>query len=173
MSSTEIMKSLLDYKASANADLFEALQKARADIQPGNLRQALRILNHAHIVDRIFLSHLQAMPHGFTSSWMDEVPAIEELSSSVAATDQAYCAYLQGVKVAQLDERLDFTFTDGQNGSLSRAEMLLHVVTHSGYHRGEVASIVPEVEHASMRDVFAGYLHRAEPLRRYRSTADE
>ncbi len=54
---------------------------------------------------------------------------------------------------------------------MTRAEMLLHVATHAGYHRGEAGSLVPEVEAASMRDVFAGYLHRAEPARRERSVA--
>jgi uncharacterized damage-inducible protein DinB len=49
---------------------------------------------------------------------------------------------------------------------MSREEMLAHVITHSGYHRGEVGRLLPQIESAAMRDVFAGYLHRSDPKRR-------
>jgi uncharacterized damage-inducible protein DinB len=66
----------------------------------------------------------------------------------------------------ELEETIDFTFTDGGQGRMSREEMLAHVITHSGYHRGEVGRLLPDIENTAMRDVFAGYLHRAEPQRR-------
>ena len=49
---------------------------------------------------------------------------------------------------------------------MSREEMLAHVITHSGYHRGEAGRLLPQIESTAMRDVFAGYLHRADPQRR-------
>ncbi|MET3615409.1 putative damage-inducible protein DinB [Rhizobium aquaticum] len=166
MSTQSILLSLFDYKAMAASELFDALKEGEVAIPADNLRRALRILNHAHIVDCIFLAHLEGRPHGCSGSWEPEAPALTELALSVAEVDGRYRVYLASLDDEALDEVVAFTFTDGQAGRMTRAEIFLHVATHSGYHRGEAGSLVPEVEAASMRDVFAGYLHRAEPARR-------
>lgn len=169
MSTRSILASLFDYKAAAGRELFDALQEAEPAIAVDTLRRALRILNHAHIVDSIFLAHLEGRPHGYAGSWEAEAPAIADLALSVAELDGRYRVYLTSLDDEALEQAITFTFTDGQAGRMTRAEILLHVATHAGYHRGEAGSLVPEVEAASMRDVFAGYLHRAEPARRERS----
>lgn len=166
-----ILISLFHYKAAAGRELFDALKEAEQTIPADNLRRALRILNHAHIVDRIFLAHLEGRPHGYTASWETDAPALAALAHSAAKVDARYDALLATLDENALEETVDFAFTDGQAGRMTRAEMLLHVATHAGYHRGEAGSLVPEVEAASMRDVFAGYLHRAEPARRERRAA--
>lgn len=169
MSTQSILSSLFDYKAAAGQELFDALKAAETDIPADNLRRALRILNHAHIVDSIFLAHLEGRPHGYQGSWEAEAPALADLAEAAARIDARYRACLSSLDGEALEETIAFTFTDGQAGRMTRAEMFLHVATHAGYHRGEAGSLVPEVEAASMRDVFAGYLHRAEPARRERS----
>jgi uncharacterized damage-inducible protein DinB len=66
----------------------------------------------------------------------------------------------------QLCESVAFVFTDGDHGCMSREEMLTHVVTHAGYHRGEVGQIMKQLSIELPWDTFAVYLHRAEPSRR-------
>jgi len=44
--------------------------------------------------------------------------------------------------------------------------MLTHVVTHAGYHRGEVGQIMKQLSIELPWDTFAVYLHRTEPSRR-------
>jgi uncharacterized damage-inducible protein DinB len=46
---------------------------------------------------------------------------------------------------SELNSRLEFTFIGGGRGSMTRAEILLHVVNHTTYHRGNVASAIYEV----------------------------
>jgi len=65
-----------------------------------------------------------------------------------------------------LAETVNFTFTDGEHGRMSREEMLAHVITHGGYHRGEVGRILSQLSIARPRDIFTGYLHKSEPERR-------
>ena len=43
---------------------------------------------------------------------------------------------LPGIGTDALAQILDFVFTDGQTGHMTRGEMLLHVATHNAYHRG-------------------------------------
>lgn len=163
MSAKRLLTSLFQYKASVDGELLAALSESEPS---ENFESALRVLNHAYIVDRIFAANLQKKPHGFTASWTIEPPAFGDLASAIRKTDRWYLDYMLQVTPEELGETIDFMFTDGGQGSMSREEMLAHVITHSGYHRGEVGRLLPEIENTAMRDVFAGYLHRVEPQRR-------
>jgi uncharacterized damage-inducible protein DinB len=166
MSTQALLTALLQYKASADDELLDALGTLGADAPPHDLRSAVRVLNHAHVVDRIFAAHLQGLGHPYTASWVSEPPPLPELAADIRETDGWYLKYISGVGPRELGEAVDFTFTDGESGRMSREEMLAHVITHGGYHRGEIGRLLPQIEHTAMRDVFAGYLHRSDPSRR-------
>ena len=51
-------------------------------------------------------------------------------------------------------------------GQMSRAEMLLHLVTHGGYHRGAIGRILVQCGITPPRDTLTTFLHRCEPGRR-------
>ena len=72
----------------------------------------------------------------------------------------------RGWRRSSSKRRLPFVFTDGANGLMSREEMLAHVATHGGYHRGAVGRIMAQADVPPPRDIFTVYLHRAEPGRR-------
>jgi uncharacterized damage-inducible protein DinB len=163
MTTQALLHSLLNYKATADAELLDAL--ADLPLTPP-LQTALRVLNHLHTVDRIFVANLQEIGHAYVASWSDEAPLLAQLAADIRETDRWYLNYISAVNDATLDETIGFSFTDGGRGRMTRAEMLAHVITHSGYHRGEISTLLPQLGTVSSRDVFTGYLHRAEPARR-------
>ena len=63
---------------------------------------------------------------------------------AVAELDAWYVNYVATLPSARLGESLSFRFTDGQNGTMTREEMLAHVVTHGGHHRGAVGRIMAQ-----------------------------
>jgi uncharacterized damage-inducible protein DinB len=65
-----------------------------------------------------------------------------------------------------LAERLSFRFTDGDAGTLTREEMLFHVITHGAYHRGNVGQILKNISVVPPRDLYTKFLHVQEPSRR-------
>jgi uncharacterized damage-inducible protein DinB len=166
MSAKTLLTSLFQYQVSADEELLTALAAFPESGPSENLQSAFRVLNHAQIVDRIFAANLRKEPHGYTASWTSEPPAFGDLASAIRKTDRWYLDYMVQVTPEELEETIDFTFTDGGQGRMSREEMLAYVITHSGYHRGEAGRLLPDIENTAMRDVFAGYLHRAEPRRR-------
>ena len=131
-------------------------------------RTAMLILNHAYVVDRIFVANLQRQKHGYTSAGTKEIPTLENLSKAVRETDLWYVEYVSRLSSQELTEAIDFTFTDGTDGRMSCEEMLAHVITHGTYHRGEVGRILSQLSIARPRDIFTGYLHKVEPQRRER-----
>lgn len=166
MTAQRLLHSLFQHKASVDGELIAALMAVSKVAAAENFRSALRVLYHAHLVDRIFAANLSNRPHGYTASWSEDVPPLAELAEDIRATDRWYLDCLSRMGLDELDETIDFTFTDGSPGRMSRAEMLAHVITHGAYHRGEVGRLLPDIEATAMRDVFAGYLHRAQPQRR-------
>jgi uncharacterized damage-inducible protein DinB len=66
-------------------------------------------------------------------------------------------------------ERIDFGFTDGAPGCMSREEMLMHVITHGVGHRGQVSAVMLLNSVTPAADGFTTYLHTAEAWRRRRA----
>ena len=80
--------------------------------------------------------------------------------------DAWYLAYVAGLTEPVLAEVLEFQFTDGDRGRMSREEMLLHVITHGGYHRGNVGEVLKSLSIDAPRDLYTKFLHQSEPDRR-------
>ena len=171
MSTHTLLTSLFQYKVWANHELFAELQRLDPETQRSELHAALRILNHIHVVDRIFVANLQGLQHGYSASNTAETPTLDALYQAVQATDRWYLDDVQGLSAEQLSERIAFGFVDGDAGCMSREEMLAHIISHGGYHRGAVGRIMAQLSIAPPRDIYTRYLHQAEPERRQASRA--
>lgn len=166
MSARTLLKSLLVYQAWANDELMEKL----ADLDPSSNTQArhaaIRLMNHIHVVSRIFAAHLTGVAHGYASDNTEDTPAPAALRIAMVAADRWYLDYLETVSQQELAEPVAFTFTDGDKGCMTRQEMLTHVVLHGGYHRGEIGRMLAAIAVSPPWDTYAVHLHRTEPARR-------
>jgi uncharacterized damage-inducible protein DinB len=166
MSNASLLTSLLQYKTWANQELFAELQRLDPLTQHSELHAALRILNHIYVVERIFVANLQGIKHSYSATNTAETPTLAALQQAVQETDHWYLDYVAGLSAEQLAERLIFTFVDGDSGCMSREEMLAHIVTHGGYHRGAVGRIMAQLQLAPPRDIYTRFLHEDQPQRR-------
>ena len=169
MTTQTLLNSLLRYKSWADEGPLEGLATLAEKAPQAEYEAAVRVFNHACIVDRIFVANLQRLDHGGTATGTDTAPPLRALAEAVRETDRWYVAYTARLSAQELAESIDFDFTDGAAGRMSREEMLGHVVTHAGYHRGEVGRIMWRLMGSSPPDTFTGFLHRAEPARRMRA----
>ena len=163
----DILISLFKYKAWANAELHAALEKFDAQRYPIEFRAMLHALDHANVVDRIFQGHLVGTTTPlFKATHTEQTPSLPELREIVSATDDWYLQFVSSISAQRLKQRVQFTFTDGDRGAMSREEMLLHVITHGGNHRGSVGQILEDAGIDSPPDSLTKFLHRHEPERR-------
>jgi uncharacterized damage-inducible protein DinB len=165
---TPVLQSLFAAKAWANAELFAMLQSQPDQTHAAALHTATRTLNHIHVVDEIFQAHLlgQAPTHATTNT--AETPSLATLGARVAATDAWYVQHVASLDATRLAEQLDFSFTDGDAGRMSREEVLMHVISHGAYHRGNVGQVLKSIGLTPPRDLYTKYLHQAEPEQRRR-----
>ena len=165
----DVLHQLFRYKAWANDQLLTAL----AGLGDGSPITALAIkaLSHTYVVDRIFAAHIRREAHAYTSANSSEMPTLEDLSADLRESDQEYIGYVSALDLDQLAERIDFAFTDGAPGRMSREEMLMHVVTHGAGHRGQVSALMLLNSVPPAKDGFTTYLHEVEALTRGRAVA--
>jgi uncharacterized damage-inducible protein DinB len=161
----DTLRNLFRYKAWANDELLTALAKLGAESPITRL--AIKALSHTYVVDRIFASHLRQKHHAYTSANLSEMPTLEDLSADIRASDREYVDYVSRLD-GGLADRIDFTFTDGAPGRMSREEMLMHVITHGVGHRGQVSAVMLLNSLAAADDGFTTYLHKAEASTRRR-----
>jgi uncharacterized damage-inducible protein DinB len=163
----DLLKRLFAYKAWADDALLATLAKLGDESPVTPL--AIKALSHMQVVDRIFAAHLRRTVHGYASANIDPLPTLEALSADIRASDRDYIDYVSTLDAGQLAERIDFTFTDGAPGRMSREEMLMHVITHGVGHRGQVSAVLLLNAQAPASDGFTTYLHEAEAASRRRT----
>lgn len=169
MSASTLLHTLFRYQAWANSDLLDKIESIDPVINQEERHTVIRLINHCHVVNRIFAAHLSGTKHSYTSDNTADTPLLPDLRSAVAASDRWYLQYLETVTPEQLGEAVPFAFTDGDSGCMSREEMLAHVVTHGGYHRGEAGRILSQISISPPWDTLAVHLHQTEPSRRLRT----
>jgi uncharacterized damage-inducible protein DinB len=132
---------------------------------------AVKALSHTYVVDRIFAAHLRREDHAYTSANLSEMPRLKDLSADIRSSDRGYVDYVSTLDREQLAEQIDFAFTDGAPGRMSREEMLMHVITHGVGHRGQVSAVMLLNSATPAKDGFTTYLHSAEAEARRRTGA--
>jgi uncharacterized damage-inducible protein DinB/putative sterol carrier protein len=166
MNQVTTLERVFSYKAKADNEILAAMQLFDAASPAKEI--AITVLNHTYAVDRIFAANLRRAEHGYTSPNPSQAPSLKELSAAIKTSDQWYVDYVSHLDEAQLAERIDFTFTDGLPGRMSREEMLMHVTVHGEYHRGQISLIMMQNSIMPPADGFTSYLHKSEGSARRR-----
>lgn len=137
---------LTRYKAWADAVFLAVVSElppheltAPRPIGFGNL---IRTLHHSYCMDVVWQSHLLGRPHGLTTRNPTEHPAIDGLVLAQQGIDAWYIDYASSLSVEDLAEVVTFTFIGGGQGAMTRSAILLHVVNHTTYHRGQAADML-------------------------------
>lgn len=163
----ETLKRLFQYKAWANDELLTALTRLGDESPITDL--AMKALSHTHVVDRIFAAHLRRGDHAYASANLGQMPTLADLSAEIRASDREYVEYVSSLDGDRLTERIDFAFTDGAPGRMSREEMLMHLIVHGAGHRGQVSALMLLNSFPPANDGFTTYLHTAEGSQRRRA----
>lgn len=149
MITTRTARMLTRYNAWADRMIFDAVA-ALPEGEAGKDRKSLfkniiHTLNHNCVIDLIWQAHLEGREHGYTARNTPDHPPLDQLRRQQQAVDDWYVAWSDALSDAALDEKVNFTLIGGNQGVMTRGEILLHVVNHTTYHRGFVADLFYQV----------------------------
>lgn len=138
MSQADVTHTLTAYNAWENDGLYSVLETVPEARALDETPIILAVLNHAYAVACIFQAHIQGKSHSYTSANPENQLTLDELAPAARTIDRWYVDYTGSAKESDLNKRINFRFTNGDKACMSRREMVLHVVNHHSYHRGNV-----------------------------------
>jgi len=135
-------RELMHYRRWATNGLHAVLKENLGRLGEDDRTLILLLLDHIHSVDEIFSRNLEGRDHGYLAPRSAELPSFEALESKARSTSAWYVDYVDGLPPEKLDETINFTFSNGTPGSMTRGEIILHVAMHGAGHRGQIAILL-------------------------------
>ncbi len=74
--------------------------------------------------------------------------------------------YIKGNSGAYTFKAKAFQFVDGKHGTMTRREILFHIVNHGTYHRGAIGHALDLAGVSHPADTYTVFIHSAQPVRR-------
>jgi uncharacterized damage-inducible protein DinB len=158
---TQPHSQLIAIKRWADRGLYDAVGRNLERLSREEASIMLRVLDHMHVVDRIFQHHLQGLPHAFRAPRSETVPDLAALADSVREVDDWYASYVDKLTADELGESVDFVFTSGKPARMRRGEIILHVCLHGTYHRGNAGAVLQLKGITPSRDSVTDFLEQA------------
>ncbi len=161
-----LLRDSLRYKQWADRRTLDAVARIDVDRFPSEMAFARQQLNHMVRVEELFRARLlgDEEPHSTTNS--EVVPELEELDRRLSASNDWLQSYAGSLDAERRTQSIHFCFVDGKRGTLSREEVLFHLVNHGTYHRGAIGHALDLAQAPRPADTYTVFIHSAEPARR-------
>jgi uncharacterized damage-inducible protein DinB len=130
MSMVEHYRRLFRYNEWANREVLASLQK-------GGTARSIELFAHIISAERVWLERIRKQAQPF--------PVWPGFDSEKCEVEAAESARLWREKLAQISEKdlaepVSYTNTVGERYTSRMEDILMHVITHSTYHRGQIAT---------------------------------
>ena len=148
MSSQKYLRRLFSYDEWANREVLGVLSGNHPDVASSR-----KLLAHIIAAEWVWLDRLEGRPQS-TPVWPDLT--LEECRQHTARLPRLWEAYLDRLSPAQLSSTIAYKNTKGEVWTSAIEDVLLHVTTHSAYHRGQIAA---NLRAAGLQPAYTDYIH--------------
>lgn len=132
LDSITYFKLQFDYNLWANEQVAESLVRLESDISESERA----ILGHILGAEQLWLDRLQAESSG-QKVWPDI--DLDEFVASAKSLHASYDAFLTELSIEGLTRPIAYTNSEGIPWANRVEEILIHVLLHGAYHRGQLA----------------------------------
>ena len=154
------------YKRWADQRVVDAVKKINCAKFPSAAAFARQQLNHMISVEELFRARLVGEPVPHLSTNTEIVPELVALIQRINASNQWFSSYAESLEDSHCQQSVSFQFVDGKRGTMTRLEILFHVINHGTYHRGALGHCLDLAEVPHPADTFSVFIHSVEPERR-------
>jgi uncharacterized damage-inducible protein DinB len=132
MNLIEYFRRQFSYDAWANREVIAAI-RARA----GEDERMLQLMSHIVAAERLWLERLQQKLQS-VAVWPE--PDLGWCEAQAAELKQFWTEYLQRISDDHLARKISYKNSKGEAWESTIEDILTHVILHSVYHRGQIAS---------------------------------
>jgi uncharacterized damage-inducible protein DinB len=160
---TDELRQLLDYDAWANAQVFaaaEALSEAQLTTTVASSFPSVgKTLSHIVAAEWVWLRRWRGESPREAPRWTTE-SRLPELKSQLASVEAERSAYFADMTDEDLQQVVAYQTLDGQSHSNALDDLVRHVVNHSSYHRGQLATQLRQLGQTPPSTDLITYLRR-------------
>ena len=138
MDAVSLYRNLFDYDVWANRAALEGV----AALNGTAAAHACRILNHVIGAQRVWLSRFETPDHPSVDTW--PTLTLDECRAVVEDLYRGWTSLVDRLGPEKLAQDLVYRNTKGVEFRTPISDVLMHLVMHSAYHRGQVAAAVRE-----------------------------
>lgn len=136
MDLSEHLRRQFDYDAWANAEVFSALI---AGDSGASSTRPLQLLAHILSAERLWLERLRQTPQSL-SVWPDFTAS--ECKAQMGKISELWREYFDQLSPSALPQKIEYKNSKGEPWTSTVQDVLTHVVMHSAYHRGQIATLM-------------------------------
>ena len=136
MNLADYLRRQFSYDEWANREVLAAIRAS------GNASQrSLQLIAHLLSAERIWLERLKQQPQS-SSVWPKS--GLDECEAQAAEMAGLWREYLDLITAGDVNQSVSYKNSKGEEWSSTIVDILSHVVLHSAYHRGQIASHMRE-----------------------------
>ncbi|MFZ0773779.1 MAG: DinB family protein [Candidatus Sulfotelmatobacter sp.] len=124
------------YDAWANGQVLAGIKVGGSGSPPV---RPLHLLAHILSAQRLWLERLRQQPQSLPV-WPEF--GLEKCAEQIAELAKLWREYVAQLSPAELSETISYKNSKGEPWTSTVQDVLTHVVLHSAYHRGQIASLI-------------------------------
>jgi uncharacterized damage-inducible protein DinB len=124
------------YDEWANREVLNAIRSAGVENQPANNR-SLQLMSHIMAAERLWLDRLKQQPQS-VPVWPE--PDLAQCEAQAAELGGLWLEFLDLITAGDVSQSITYKNSKGEQWSSTIVDVLTHVVLHSAYHRGQIAT---------------------------------
>jgi len=148
-------RKLFEYDYWANLETLASIKTV-----PGGSDKARKAICHIIGAQRIWMSRFENPAPPTAQPWPDLT--LEECSAAIEDLRLRWHAILEGLTPEKLASDLAYFSLKGTENRTPVQDVLMHLVLHSAYHRGQVAAAVREADGKPAPTDYTVYLRRVK-----------
>jgi len=132
----DYMRRQFAYDAWANLEVLAAIRAAG-----GENTRSLQLMSHLLAAERLWLERLKQVSQS-GPVWPN--PDLAWCEAEAAESKRRWQEYMELITAGDLAQTISYKNSKGEEWSSTVGDILTHVVMHSAYHRGQIASHMRE-----------------------------
>ncbi|MDQ0495686.1 DinB family protein [Paenibacillus brasilensis] len=126
------IRCMMDHLYWADGRILDALEESET-----KNKDLLKLVRHVAVAERVWLDRLQGKCSAKYSLW-EETEDLTAIRTMFEENAEQYRIYIEGLKEFELDEMIDYENQSGGSFRTSARDVLLQVLLHGQYHRGQI-----------------------------------
>lgn len=132
MNVADYMRRQFSYDEWANREVLNAIRAAGGEDQ-----RSLQLMSHILAAERVWLERLKQQPQS-VPVWPE--PDLPQCEAEAKELGKLWLEFLDLITAGDVSQSISYKNSKGEAWTSTIVDVLAHVVLHSAYHRGQIAS---------------------------------